>query len=1444
MEIAAVHKGGSGALDELVASSNCLPSPKKQRLDHSKISKSIADIFQLGHINLPSTSSSELPKFILIEGAPGIGKTLLIKEIAYRWAMGEILGGIELVFLIYFRNPHLPEVNSLEQLLRLFNIPTKMISTVNDYIFKYSGQNVAFLMDGYDEYPSSLRENTFIVDIIMRKCLSKSTVLVTSRPTATAALHSYVDKRIEILGLAEEDRKRYISESLSDLPGKEHELYKYLKQQPTINGLCFVPLHLAILLHLFREDSLPETLTEMNESFIIHTVYRYLKRNPSEPSPSDAVDRLKDLPESILGVVYKLSALAFEGLQKDHLVFTWNEIKTVLPEIFKAFNGYGILQAVEYYPPKGAAGTTTSFNFLHYTMQEFLAALHVSTLPDEQQLSLMKKKFWDKHYNFMWMMYVGIVGTQSVIFDNFISKGSKYKRGGGVKLLNSIKKDKTKLLHLFQCYTEAKSNPPYAITSMFKDGKIKFNKTLLPHHVSSLIMFVSRAKVFLSTLELRECHLGDNGMNILKQFIADNKELTSHIGHIDLLENDVSPWGVYCATIEHCSVNNLTVFGDDGMEDYIKQIENSLQKNEMLQSLTLYNIGKTGLKSIQAVLDNSTLLTLKKINLSWLKLDKRKPEILLHTTLPLNSVLTDNICKEVAVNILWDGMKNSTSDSLDMSYKLNDDILSFIVFGLHNNKTVCKLNLSNNKQCCSNEEGITAICNCIKNKNNILQELCLSNNSIRNKVQIIAEALQATKTLQKLDISNNHICDDDVKNEVKSTKREIDMSAWHACLPFNNAAIPKPHVKTVDIFQIKKLNIACNNISSTVIGSCIENNSILQELDISGSSITDEGAAIIAKAITINSALQILDISKNFITSEGLLCLLKANLKELSIVHNNVTKSGFEKIECCILPLPSVYASWNEIVSGNKIVSSNEHIQFESKIFVFTNSQKSHVRDDVWSIEEISNLDYRAQFLTHCLKEDTMLQELVLYDQNIDSIRAKMLAKAIELNTALRKLDISHNTLSDEGTLAFSECLIVNKYLQDLNMSQNNIGNEGAIGIADAMKVNTTLLKLDISKNWIISNALIYLLKALKSNSVLQFLNITHNNVIKSGFITIQQCIKQMLLQIKVLISWNEIEVNSEILLKSTCESYDPDIGDFSNTNEVYHNHWEEILDHYIKIQFLSNCLKETDNLQNLNLRNNNISDTGAALIAQAIEVNKVEETLNISCNKFSDDGVTAICNCLTNNYVLQELYMSENEVSSKGANEIAKLIGKNISLKVLDISSMCIHDDGVTEICKCLKHNTSLHVLDLSLNKITDIGAKEIAEALKGNTTLQKLNITGNKISDDGASSISASLKHNHCLKELYMSDCDINSKGAKYIAEAIEVNRNLHTLHLHQHCVDDSLLYNKTVLDAVHYNDTLKELKLPWVCDDKGETMIKDIVKKINKERTKRNVHISLII
>ena len=848
--MANIHKEGTPAIDKFTSSTNQGPSAKKPRLDHSRVTKNITDIFTADPTDLtePGTSSTEGPKRILIEGAPGIGKTVLAKEIAYQWATNEILSDIKIVFLLYLREPRLQFITTTKQLVEYMSmgcLDDEQIKTLDKYLVNTKGRQLCIVMDGFDEYPTSLQKTSFIVDIINGVILSEAIVVITSRPTATVSLHDRVDRRIDILGLPKEERDKYILQIFSDSPEKQIELNKYLKQQPVINGLCFVPLHLAILLYLFEQGSLPETLTEMNESFILHTIYRHLERNG--PTPFGPVDKLAKVPKPVLDIVYNLSKLAFKGLQENKLVFIFNEITQVCPRINEregAINGFGLLQAVQHYPQKGA-GTTMSFNFLHYTMQEYLAALHVSNLPSEQQSSLMKKTFWDGQYNFMWMMFVGIVGIKSDIFVNFVSKGKVYIRKSGIRMAENILSDKRKRLHVFQCYMEAKSNTevPDVISDMFKNDNVIIDKEkLLPHHISSLMTFMSKSSIQWKALELKWCKITDVGMNVLEQFIL---EKVSTLECIDLSHNESSPWGLYCAFIRHCSCNSLTLGGDYGMKEYVNEITESLQSNTQLQSIKLKNITKEGVELIFDIIRTNKALDLSSNTLS------DDGAVTISDGLKSNNTLQElnishNSITNKGIKVIAEAIQiNSTLQNINISKNhISIEGLVYFMEAVKNNCTLQVVNITHNNV---RRSGFTSIKQCIEN--------------LQHPVQIYASWNEINEKSGKLVTKISTSCaPDNIEDDVWSFKGRD-----HLLIMFLSECL-----KEDDTLQ--KLNLSWNNIISEearMIGEAIKVNTTLQKLDIHSNSISDDGAAAISDGLKCNISLQELKMSRNKITSEG-----------------------------------------------------------------------------------------------------------------------------------------------------------------------------------------------------------------------------------------------------------------------------------------------------------------------------------------------------------------------------------------------------------------------------------------------------------------------------------------------------------------------------------------------------------------------------------------------
>jgi len=323
---------------------------------------------------------------VVIEGAPGLGKTVLMRQIAYKWAQGELLHQSHFVFLLTFRDPAVQNMASLGDLVRYFcSDSTQKIEAYIDLISKSQGKDVTFLLDGYDELPSQARQKSFISKIINRQILSLSAVIISSRPHASANLRSISSCQVDILGFTKEKQHDFFKTSLGEQSAKLNELTEYLDSHPTISNLCFIPFHATILVWLCKQGRpLPESSTTLFSNFVYHTILHHLaKENVDIENISD----LYSFPPEFDKVLKSLSKLCLKALEKNALVFSFEEIKSACPtieEVPGALNAFGLLQVVEHYghDERLLGKPTKTFHFIHFSVQEFLAAYHVTYLKD------------------------------------------------------------------------------------------------------------------------------------------------------------------------------------------------------------------------------------------------------------------------------------------------------------------------------------------------------------------------------------------------------------------------------------------------------------------------------------------------------------------------------------------------------------------------------------------------------------------------------------------------------------------------------------------------------------------------------------------------------------------------------------------------------------------------------------------------------------------------------------------------------------------------------------------------------------------------------------------------------------------------------------------------------------------------------------------------------
>ena len=348
--------------------------------------KSIEEIFE--------SIDSKCPKRILIEGHPGIGKTTLSKEICVRWAKGELLRSDKLVFLLLLRDPAVEEITNEQQLIEYFTKSPSKVTLIHHYVKEKCGAGVTLIIDGFDELNVELCRKSFFTRLMKRKLLNKARIVITSHPLASVCFHEIVDKRIEILGFDKNTREHYINEALKSYPEKVKKLQHHFQHHPNIDAVCYIPLLLNIMIFLCILEYLPLITTEMYTSFILHTICRHLKRKEIMKD-DEKVTKMEEFPEPVCDVLKMLEKVAFDGLIQNKIVFEDKD----LPDHEMCRSDptcFGLLQSTKCFSAKDIGAPVLTFNFYHLQLQEYFAAKHVMSLPEDEAYDTITKHFFIK----------------------------------------------------------------------------------------------------------------------------------------------------------------------------------------------------------------------------------------------------------------------------------------------------------------------------------------------------------------------------------------------------------------------------------------------------------------------------------------------------------------------------------------------------------------------------------------------------------------------------------------------------------------------------------------------------------------------------------------------------------------------------------------------------------------------------------------------------------------------------------------------------------------------------------------------------------------------------------------------------------------------------------------------------------------------------------------
>ncbi|XP_065808046.1 NLR family CARD domain-containing protein 3-like isoform X1 [Labrus bergylta] len=375
-----ITEGGTGEVnDEHEVRQIETASRKPDRLE-TTIRKD--DIFKA------SPGRDEPIRRVMTKGVAGIGKTVLTQKFTLDWAEHKANQDIQFTFPFTFRELNVLKEKrfSLVKLVHHFFPETKEAG-----ICRFEEFQVVFIFDGLDEcrLPLDFKNNQTLTDVtestlvdvlltnlIRGKLLPSARLWITTRPAAANQIPpECVDMVTEVRGFPDPQKEEYFRKRFQD-EEQANRIISHIKTSRSLHIMCHIPVFCWITATVLEDvlktregGELPKTLTEMYIHFLV--VQSKLK-NIKYDGGADTDPHWS--PES-RKMIESLGKLAFEQLQKGNLIFYESDLTECGIDIRAASVCSGVFTQI--FKEERGLYQDKLFCFIHLSVQEFLAALHV-----------------------------------------------------------------------------------------------------------------------------------------------------------------------------------------------------------------------------------------------------------------------------------------------------------------------------------------------------------------------------------------------------------------------------------------------------------------------------------------------------------------------------------------------------------------------------------------------------------------------------------------------------------------------------------------------------------------------------------------------------------------------------------------------------------------------------------------------------------------------------------------------------------------------------------------------------------------------------------------------------------------------------------------------------------------------------------------------------------